>query len=312
MTSSLCRECSKIPFDPDLKTLLDPDYKGPNTWHLGTVGQARTRNCPFCQLLAPRCFKVRSSWEPFEPSKDSEAVVVSLDKWGLYVSKPPGCDDRVCIAALEAFIDLDNVRRWISSCDQGKGSYENECYSTPFNPAILPVTGKRQIDFRVIDVDTMSIIYAPRQCRYIALSYVWGAQKKSRLVLTSHNEEDLMQPGALEKSRKSIPNTILDAMTVVRKLHERYLWVDSLCLAQDDAAKLQECVRVMDMFYEMASLTIVAADGEDAWSGLQGVAPTPRRINRHIRQIVPGLNMTTTGDLEVLLRASTYSTRAWT
>jgi hypothetical protein len=121
-----------------------------------------------------------------------------------------------------------------------------------------------------------------------------------------------MQPGALANARVLIPNTILDAITVVRKLRERYLWVDSLCLVQDDAGELQECVAIMDLFYEMAILTVVAAGGEGAWAGLQGVAPTPRRMNQHVREIAPGLNMTTMMDMDTLLRRSTYSTRAWT
>jgi hypothetical protein len=121
-----------------------------------------------------------------------------------------------------------------------------------------------------------------------------------------------MQPRALADAQNLIPNTILDAITVVRKLTERYLWVDSLCLFQDDAVELRECVAIMDLFYEMATLTIVAAGSEDAWTGIQGVEPRPRWINQRIREIVPGLNMITMLDMDTLLRRSTYSTRAWT
>lgn len=215
-------------------------------------------------------------------------------------------------ATFDEFIDFDGVRRWISTCDQKHGEYGSNCRPTLFNPAVLPKIGKRQVDLKVIDVDNMCVVYTPLRCKYIALSYVWGTNRRTRLVLTTHNEETLMQPGALANARNSIPNTILDAITVVRRLGERYLWVDSLCLVQDDAGELEECVAIMDLFYEMACLTIVAADGEDAWSAIQGVAPTPRRTNRRVREIAPGLNMTTTMDMDNLLRRSAYSTRAWT
>lgn len=284
----------------------------------------RARNCPFCELVASICTKGRASWHTLTPPDDSKEVVVRLNS-GCFVADYFPVGSCVCIsgdlvdrntycarATFDEFIDFDDVRRWISTCDQEHGGYGSECCPTPFNPAILPRTGKQQLDFRVVDVDTMCIVYAPLRCRYIALSYVWGTRKKSRLVLTSHNEETLMQPGALANARVLIPNTILDAITVVRKLRERYLWVDSLCLVQDDAGELQECVAIMDLFYEMAILTVVAAGGEDAWAGLQGVAPTPRRMNRHVREIAPGLNMTTMMDMDTLLRRSTYSTRAWT
>jgi hypothetical protein len=213
------------------------------------------------------------------------------------------------------WIDFDDVRRWILTCEENHPTTEfPECRPATFNPSVLPRNSRRQLDFRLIDVDSMCIVYAPRQCRYIALSYVWGQRNNRRLVLTSDNEEALMEQGGLarEETRTSIPNTILDAMSVVRKLGERYLWVDSLCLLQDEANELQDCVAIMDLFYEMAVLTIVAASGEDAWSGLPGVSPTPRRLSRLVREIKPGLKMTTIMDVETLLRRTIYSSRAWT
>lgn len=292
---------------------------------MGTFGDMRTRNCPFCDLISSQCKRGTASWDIFMPPDDSKEIVVQVTPCGFTASTiPAGCF--VCISGhhthdsllycvkedFDEFIDFRQVRRWISACDQSHGGVGGPCCPTLFSPAMLPRTGGRQLDFRLIDVEKMCIIYAPLQCRYIALSYIWGSREKSRLFLTTRNEDTLMQPGALANARESIPNTILDAISVVDKLQERYLWVDSLCLLQDDADELQECVAMMDLFYEVAILTIVAADGEDAWIGLRGVEPTPRQMRRPIREIVPGLNMTTFTDLDILLRRSTYSTRAWT
>lgn len=249
---------------------------------------------------------------------------MELNPWGFTTDLfPPAC--YVCVAGnlinrdsynvktrFDEFIDFRQVYRWISACHQEHGGFGGGCCPAPFDLAMLPRTGGRQLDFRVIDVDAMCIVYAPPRCRYIALSYMWGTRNKSRLVLTTRNEDSLMQPGALINTRDSIPNTILDAISVVRRLQERYLWVDSLCLLQDDSDELQDCVAIMNLFYETAILTIVAADGEDAWVGLRGVSPTPRQSSPFVREIVPGLKMTTLTDMDVLLRRSTYSTRAWT
>ncbi|KAE9379659.1 HET-domain-containing protein [Stipitochalara longipes BDJ] len=331
MTSQLCQQCSKIPFDQGLKTLCSPTYQGPMSWSLGTFGQLRMRSCPFCQLVAPMCSRASKSWHPVMPPDDSEEVVVKWDDYrGIFFSSHIQTSSRdvvscICLAGtlqgrfpycareiFDEFIDFDDVRRWISKCDGDHTGSNYSCLPVPFNPAILPRIGKRQLDFRVIDVEEMCVVYAKPKCRYLALSYVWGARKQSRLALTSHNEDNLMRPGALTDNQGLIPNTIWDSMSVVRRLGERYLWVDSLCLVQDDAVELQECVAIMDLFYEMAILTIVAGDGDDAWAGLQGVEPTPRKINRPVRKIVPGLKMTTMKEMDSLLRRSTYSTRAWT
>lgn len=118
-------------------------------------------------------------------------------------------------------------------CDNRHRGYEPGCSPMPFSLAILPRTDRGQLDFRLIDIDTMCIVYAPRKAKYVALSYVWGRTSIPRLTLTSHNEEALLRPKGLEANRSKIPNTILDAITVFRKLGERYLWVDSLCLLQD-------------------------------------------------------------------------------
>lgn len=140
-----------------------------------------------------------------------------------------------------------------------------------------------------------------------------GNATKRRLVLTIENEETLMELDALvvDSTRSSIPNTIVDAISVVRQLGERYLWIDSLCLVQDDKDEPKECTSIMDLFYEMALLTIVAGSG-DAWSGLPGVTPTPRGCKPTRRRIKHGLTLISTPGMDYLLRSSVYSSRAWT
>jgi hypothetical protein len=98
-----------------------------------------------------------------------------------------------------------------------------------------------------------------------------------------------MHPGALFEAQASIPNTILDVMTVARMLQERYLWVDSLCLLQDDSERITGMYSNMDLFYELAVFTIVATSGADAHFGLPGVEPRPRQVSRFVEEVLPGL-----------------------
>jgi hypothetical protein len=69
----------------------------------------------------------------------------------------------------------------------------------------------------------------------------------------------------------TIPRTILDAMRLVESLGERYLWVDSLCIIQDDEVFKYEEVNDMASIYVNACVTIVAARGKDSNFGLRGV-----------------------------------------
>lgn len=64
---------------------------------------------------------------------------------------------------------------------------------------------------------------------YIALGYCWeGDQPLKATKATLHKLET-------EILFHELPQTIKDAVVVTRKLEGRFLWVDSLCIIQDDA-----------------------------------------------------------------------------
>ena len=123
---------------------------------------------------------------------------------------------------------------------------------------------------RVIDVQQRCIPQVERtDCKYLTLSYVWGPPWARKLQATKANVQSLKQPGALP--RALLPATIDDAITVCKKLGERYLWVDSLCVVQDDAKNKTREIGRMDITYSSAVLNIVAAAGDHAGFGLSGV-----------------------------------------
>jgi Heterokaryon incompatibility protein (HET) len=82
----------------------------------------------------------------------------------------------------------------------------------------------------------MCIVPASSPCRYQALSYVWG--RTPMLQLLASNLDALSKPGSLDI--KSLPYTIQDAIIVTRKIGESHLWVDSLCIIQDDYENQRE------------------------------------------------------------------------
>ena len=64
----------------------------------------------------------------------------------------------------------------------------------------------------------------------MALSCTWGNVVSCQL-LTS-NEKDLAEAGSLSKF--DLPKTIVDGIELTQLLGLRYLWVDALCIRQDD------------------------------------------------------------------------------
>ncbi len=65
-------------------------------------------------------------------------------------------------------------------------------------------------------------------------------------------------------------------MALAQKIGERYIWCDALCLIQNDPDDVDRGIKSMDLIYENAELTVVAACGHDANAGLPGVHKSTR------------------------------------
>lgn len=138
------------------------------------------------------------------------------------------------------------ISTWIKDC-QDKHS---ACNSGTF---------RRTLPSRVIDVGPPDGKTPPRLCDtngepgdYIALSHCWGG--KQPLVTTKNNicsMKTFIPWGEL-------PNTFQDAITVTRTLGLKYIWIDSLCIVQDDAQDWEREAAKMALIFEAAYVTIAA------------------------------------------------------
>ncbi|KAI0116543.1 heterokaryon incompatibility protein-domain-containing protein [Nemania sp. FL0031] len=121
--------------------------------------------------------------------------------------------------------------------------------------------------FRVIDVEQLRVMPAPPGCSYLALSYVWDHSNKNHLSQAETGTfPDLCKPQGISISQ--LPQTIADAIFVCQQLGERYLWVDALCIIQDDPADKIVNITRMGEIFSLATATIVAACGHDPSKGL--------------------------------------------
>lgn len=121
----------------------------------------------------------------------------------------------------------------------------------------------------VIDVLQGCIVSMTHECRYVALSYFWGATRQ--IQLTEATFKALNKEGTMHRRDLDIPGTIRDALWLCKQIDENYLWVDSLCIIQDRADHRDAQIKQMGIVYSQATFTIVAAAGSDADHGLPGV-----------------------------------------
>lgn len=100
---------------------------------------------------------------------------------------------------------------------------------------------------------------------YVALSYCWGDPEiHPRMRTLKTNYDDHMR--CIEYS--SMPRTIQDAVTICRKLGVQYLWVDALCIIQEDLPDwIEESVKMCSV-YTNALCTISAAHADGVSGGI--------------------------------------------
>ncbi|TFK34984.1 heterokaryon incompatibility protein-domain-containing protein [Crucibulum laeve] len=207
-------------------------------------------------------------------------------------------------------IDFKMVKNWLSLCERhhGKSCSKSQLFDHEITDPASEIPS-----FRLIDVINSCIVRGPIKSKYVALSYVWG--KTDFLKALKGNIRTLEQRGSLLLPNMSdrIPLTIKDAMQLVRELGMRYLWVDCLCIIQDDdSVGKTDAISKMDHVYGAAFITIQAATGIDATSGLPGVRLGSRGRKQVLEEVIPGVRLGYKWSTDDFEKESVYHTRAWT
>jgi hypothetical protein len=194
------------------------------------------------------------------------------------------------------------VKQWIETCNT---AHVAQCS--------LPRVTKRPL--RVINIKEKRIEYTPSSCSYIALSYRWPTF--AGLKLTSANEDSLMENGGLAHIDGILP-IVEDAMTLLETLGQTYLWVDALCIPQEDGdpqtrleGERKDQLAAMTDIYYGADLTIVACSDPDLNKGLAGI----RGCTRHSQRRRDTGDLTFAIPLPNLVEAvenSPWNSRVWT
>lgn len=96
-----------------------------------------------------------------------------------------------------SLVDYGLCQMWLERCKKEHGA---SCHRT-WSDELLTCS--------MIDVQTRKVVSCPKNCDYVALSYVWGNIKPVQAALGNPN----------------LPQTIEDAITVTANLGIRYLWV---------------------------------------------------------------------------------------
>lgn len=168
-------------------------------------------------------------------------------------SKATSPPDQYILPDLPIGLPFDEIKGWINLCMDRAEGHEGCHRQEPTLPT------------RVVDVTTNPpkvILSHGRTEPYIALSHCWGGPIRTRLL--HENKAKFINDGI---SEDILPPTFKDATFVTRRLGFQYLWIDALCIVQDDDKDWEREALLMCQVYERASLVLSAYSTSSSEAG---------------------------------------------
>ncbi|KAF2470656.1 HET-domain-containing protein [Lindgomyces ingoldianus] len=200
-----------------------------------------------------------------------------------------------------AFSDLDIIKSWLRECN-----LNHDCSSQGLK------TISDYWPMWLIDVEDDCIVQASKSERYVTLSYVCGQVRS--LQLMKDNLRLLQRPGVLREQNCVfvIPRTIRQAMNFARLIGERYLWVDQLCMVQDNDATKHPQINNIASIFANSIVTFAAAGGNSADWGLHESGNITLKSNRKPRVPRHDTDHRVQDIHHDLLERSEWNKRGWT
>ncbi|KAI0543765.1 hypothetical protein F4679DRAFT_577374 [Xylaria curta] len=163
---------------------------------------------------------------------------------------------------------LKILKQWIADCDRS-----HPCY--PKSDAFIPT---RLLDIRNQGSGTIQLLVndqaRSRLGHYATLSHRWGSLQQHKFCTFKSNIEELQQGIRMA----SLPRTFQDAVCIAYGLGLQYLWIDSLCIIQDDPFDWETESKLMEHVFSSAYCTIAASCSFGSGDGFLKPRPARRSV----------------------------------
>ncbi|KAF4438212.1 hypothetical protein FACUT_5077 [Fusarium acutatum] len=155
---------------------------------------------------------------------------------------------------------INLTKAWMNRCN----NFDHRCCGNE----------RRDLPSRVVDIGEKKPKLVETQGEldiYVALSYSWGDAGSRMFKFKTDTEAAFKKGIALSKLAK----THRQAIQVARELGYRYIWIDALCIRQDDNKDWADQALLVPEIYNNADLTIVAGASRDARDGFLDIGSSP-------------------------------------
>ncbi|KAE9373105.1 HET-domain-containing protein [Stipitochalara longipes BDJ] len=291
----LCMLCEQItpwtlkPVRFDGATLLDPEKCSSHHQSFSLLKKSAIE-CELCTLMRDAILDSRLNLEGNRPLREDAPVLLGsvINIYADHRVEAPQlynilvqCGDLYVI--LHAFADpesqaarsnavagrlpfetgsqaqLDVITTWLRNCER---THPN-CRIGGVEEALADIGQDESVRLprRVVDIGDSTdprirlIDSSNIEGQYVALSHRWPVDPSKHFKTTKSSIHSRRQQIIFE----DLPRTFQDAVTMTRSLGLRFLWIDSLCIIQDDSNDWDEQSMVMGKIYNESTITIMAA-----------------------------------------------------
>ncbi|KAK5658442.1 hypothetical protein OQA88_1831 [Cercophora sp. LCS_1] len=296
--------CSVCSFKADQSGYVGDRYTGP--WVRGAVSKfqaAGEAGCPSCTMILQAVEEFSPGWiaRHSEDGDDAKIICRGFSNVTLVSTKEPGrlsfsifmahgfahrhTPKRGPTNYSEKFWAVSNRFEMPSSLEivANAGSdkafdrvsfWYNRCLAlhSKCKPPQPEFTPTRVLDLSTTSQDGILVLNTEDRSQteslgpYACLSYCWG-QDLDGVVKTTRASLSTFQRGI---DVATLPKTIRDAIRVCENLGLSYLWVDSLCIVQDDADDWARESEQMCEIYSNSHITVAAGSASSAKEGFLG------------------------------------------
>ncbi|RSM05632.1 hypothetical protein CEP52_006177 [Fusarium oligoseptatum] len=208
------------------------------------------------------------------------------------------------------------IREFLRLCER---HHDDRCtkklgFENPFRKTL------REPYFGVIDIENECLVPLPYRkgddgslCfeAYATVSYVWGSGNSRQHATRIKNIQSRRKSGGLSDVIRLLPQALRQIINLVHKLGIRYIWIDALCIVQDSSHSWNLNARAMHLIYGNSTITVCAADGEDAHTGILAL-DEHRTAPQMIVNYAEGVCLMLHRPAETSIETTRWNKRAWT
>jgi len=257
--------------------------------------------CHFCSLLYVTCCYSTFDRPDYLPGGQQSLNLEVLGHDSLYASLHSAQENAstLCLRALDTLplqaaapqkrpistnntsseATLELARQWLQACTSNHQECSMQGSIPPGGPKrVLRLSGP--ISSPHIHLAPLTSSYAPE---YLTLSHRWG--DKSHQTLSKHNYNAFLKNMAFSH----LPQTFRDAVQITMRLGYKALWIDALCIIQDDLLDKQGEIPRMGVIYGNSVCTIAALVSRGSSEGCFADRKPLSRVACHFKTATGGL-----------------------